>query len=209
MKQQFQKLIAFLVVFLHRCIVKSWRKWIWLVWSVLHFWFKSWYKNFKSSLDNIGSRNWSHVCQEISWYIIKYFDLIGSVQAQLHWARRHNLQVNYDVTVLIISLWSFTSIAAFDTVFTVDKRSTNWITFFNYGFSKSQFFLDLLHACVLGFFRLCTQCALPLLLFLVEYLALADLVNLLAQLPVRIHHFIVYDPIPLALLTKLSIMHCV
>ena len=43
--------------------------------------------------------------------------------------------------------------------------------------------------------------------FLVEYLALAGLMNFLAQLSDKIHHFTVYNLMPLAFLTKLSKMH--
>ena len=43
--------------------------------------------------------------------------------------------------------------------------------------------------------------------FLAAYLALAGLMNFLAQLSDRIHHFTVYNLMPLALLTKLSNMH--
>ena len=38
--------------------------------------------------------------------------------------------------------------------------------------------------------------------FLVEYLALAGLMNFFAQLSDRIHHFTVYNLMPLAFLTK-------
>ena len=52
-------------------------------------------------------------------------------------------------------------------------------------------------------------CALPLLLFLVEYLALAGLMNFLSQVSGRNQHFTVYNLMPLAFLTKLSNMHLV
>ena len=56
--------------------------------------------------------------------------------------------------------------------------------------------------------RITNLCALPLLLFyLLAYLALAGLMNLLAQLSDRIIHFSEYNLMPLAFLTKLSIMH--
>ena len=50
-------------------------------------------------------------------------------------------------------------------------------------------------------------CALLLLWFLAEYLALAGLKNLLAQLSDRTHHFTVYSQMPLAFLTKLCTDH--
>ena len=43
--------------------------------------------------------------------------------------------------------------------------------------------------------------------FLAAYLALAGLMIFLAQLSDRIHHFTVYNLMPLAFLTKLSKMH--
>ena len=43
--------------------------------------------------------------------------------------------------------------------------------------------------------------------FLVEYLAVAGLMNFLTQLSDRIHHFTVSNLMPLAFLTKLSNMH--
>ena len=43
--------------------------------------------------------------------------------------------------------------------------------------------------------------------FFLAYLALAGLMNLLAQLLDRIIHFSEYNLMPLAFLTKLSIMH--
>ena len=43
--------------------------------------------------------------------------------------------------------------------------------------------------------------------FLVEYLALAGLMNFLDQISNKIHHFTVYNLMPLAFLTKLSNMH--
>ena len=51
------------------------------------------------------------------------------------------------------------------------------------------------------------QTSVPCLCFLVEYLALAGLMNFLAQLSDKIHHFTVYNLMPLAFLTKLSKMH--
>ena len=47
----------------------------------------------------------------------------------------------------------------------------------------------------------------PACFFLAEYLALAGLMNFLAQLSDKIHHFTVYNLMPLAFLTKLSKMH--
>ena len=35
-----------LYFWVHIC-VKSWRKWIWLVWAALHFLFMSWYESFR------------------------------------------------------------------------------------------------------------------------------------------------------------------
>jgi len=43
--------------------------------------------------------------------------------------------------------------------------------------------------------------------FSVEYHALAGLMNLLAQLSDRRHHFTVFNLMPLAFITKLSNMH--
>ena len=39
------KFISWLHFWVHIC-VKSWRKWIWLVWAALHFRFMSWYESF-------------------------------------------------------------------------------------------------------------------------------------------------------------------
>ena len=50
--------------------------------------------------------------------------------------------------------------------------------------------------------RITNICALPLLLFFGYYLALADLINLLAQISDRIHYFTVYNLMPMASLTK-------
>ena len=40
------KFKGWLHFWMHIC-VKSWRKWIWLVWAALHFWFISWYESFR------------------------------------------------------------------------------------------------------------------------------------------------------------------
>ena len=50
-------------------------------------------------------------------------------------------------------------------------------------------------------------CSALVIVFYLAYLALAGLMNLLAQLSDRIIHFSEYNLMPLAFLTKLSIMH--
>ena len=50
-------------------------------------------------------------------------------------------------------------------------------------------------------------CSANVIVFYLAYLALAGLMNLLAQLSDRIIHFSEYNLMPLAFLTKLSIMH--
>ena len=50
-------------------------------------------------------------------------------------------------------------------------------------------------------------CSAFIIVFYLAYLALAGLMNLLAQLSDRIIHFSEYNLMPLAFLTKLSIMH--
>ena len=50
-------------------------------------------------------------------------------------------------------------------------------------------------------------CSTNVIVFYLAYLALAGLMNLLAQLSDRIIHFGEYNLMPLAFLTKLSIMH--
>ena len=50
-------------------------------------------------------------------------------------------------------------------------------------------------------------CSTNVIVFYLAYLALAGLMNLLAQLSDRIIHFSEYNLMPLAFLTKLSIMH--
>ena len=49
-------------------------------------------------------------------------------------------------------------------------------------------------------------CSAFVMVFYLAYLALAGLMNFLAQLSDRIHHFTVYNLMPLAFLTKLSNM---
>ena len=53
---KFKSWLHFWLYFWVHICVKSWRKWIWLVRSVLHLWFMSWYKSFKI-LTGCPSRN--------------------------------------------------------------------------------------------------------------------------------------------------------
>ena len=58
--------------------------------------------------------------------------------------------------------------------------------------------------------KITNLCACLLLLFyLLAYLALAGLMNFLDQISNKIHHFTVYNLMPLAFLTKLSNMHLI
>ena len=87
-------------------------------------------------------------------------------------------------------------------------RYAQKITFFHSLFFTSNRFLGPLH--MDARIRITNLCALPLLLFyLLAYLALAGLMNLLAQLSDRIIHFSEYNLMPLAFLTKLSNMHLI
>ena len=74
----------------------------------------------------------------------------------------------------------------------------------NLNLDTAVFFEAAIHFCPLHReerIKITNICALPLLLFLVEYLALAGLMKFLAQLSDRIHHFTVYNLMPLAFLT--------